>query len=87
MQLQADALGVPVYRSTQEELSALGVARLGGLTLGWWKDLESAVVLHRPVDPFVPSIDPAERVANREAWKLALRRALLEKISRDGSPR
>ena len=81
MQLQADVLGVPVYRSLQEELSALGVARLGGLILGWWKDLSSAEVLQRPTDTFTSSIDSADRQRLRGAWRLALDRALLDRVS------
>lgn len=77
MQLQADALGVPVYRSTQQELSALGVARLGGLVLSWWKDLSSATELQRATDIFIPSTTPFERQRIRDSWRLALRRTLL----------
>lgn len=77
MQFQADVLGVPVYRSTQPELSALGVARLGGLTLNWWKTLSSADGLQRKSDVFVPSTTPAERQRSRDAWRLALHRTLL----------
>lgn len=80
MQLQADVLGVPVYRSLQEELSALGVARLGGLILGWWRDLSSAEVLRRPTDTFTPSMAPSDRERMRNAWRLALTRALLEEV-------
>ena len=82
MQLQADALAVPVYRSSQEELSALGVARLGGLTLGWWTDLELAAPLLRPVDLFMPSKDASERQSIRAAWQVALRRTLFEEAVR-----
>jgi glycerol kinase len=77
MQLQADALGVPVYRSTQQELSALGVARLGGLVLSWWRDLSSADGLERTTDVFIPSTTPFERQRIRDSLRLALRRTLL----------
>ena len=81
MQLQADALGVPVHRSSQEELSALGIARLGGFTLGWWKDLESATVLQRSVDVFSPSKTTYSQ-STREAWRLALKRTTAEEERR-----
>ncbi|HZQ45027.1 MAG TPA: FGGY family carbohydrate kinase [Acidobacteriaceae bacterium] len=81
MQLQADVLGVPVYRSFQEELSALGVARLGGLVLGRWKDLSSAEVLQRSTETFTPLLSSADRQRLRDAWRLALDRALLDKVS------
>lgn len=82
MQLQADLLGVPVYRSLQEELSAVGVARLGGLVLGWWRDLSSAEVLQRPADAFIPSMSLAERQRLRAGWQLAVHRALLDRVPR-----
>lgn len=82
MQLQADALGIPVYRSAQQELSALGVARLGGLVLNWWENLSSADGLQRSFDVFMPSITPTERSRNREAWHLALRRTSLGEDAR-----
>ena len=78
MQLQADAIGAPVYRSTQQELSALGVARLGGLVLHWWKDLSSADGLQRASDAFMPSTTPFDRKRIRDAWRLALHRTLLD---------
>ena len=77
MQLQADVLGVPVHRSAQQELSALGVARLGGLVLDWWKDLASADELQRPSDIFMPSTTPLDRQRNRDAWQFALDRTLM----------
>jgi len=78
MQLQADALGVPVQRSLQEELSALGAARLGGLTLQFWPDLASAHVLDRGAETFAPKLAEEDREAKRAAWQMALRRTLLE---------
>ncbi len=36
MQLQTDLIRRPLVRAEHEELSALGAARLGGVTLGWW---------------------------------------------------
>lgn len=80
MQVQADVLGLPVYRCLQEELSALGVVRLGGLMLGWWTDLPSAEVLRRPGDTFMPSISASERQRMRDTWRLALNRVLLERV-------
>ena len=43
MQLQADLTGLSLRVSQTPNLSALGVARLGGLQLGWWTgpDLQS----------------------------------------------
>ena len=81
MQLQADALGVPVYRSAEQDLSALGVARLGGLTLGWWKDIASAGGLRRTSEALMPLKSVTDRQRSRAAWRLALDRALLNEAT------
>jgi glycerol kinase len=54
MQFQADVLNVPIERSACEELSALGAAWLGGLTLGWWKSMEDLEHLRLNTDTFLP---------------------------------
>lgn len=40
MQFQADVLGISVYRTTIQETTALGVAYLAGLAIGFWKDIK-----------------------------------------------
>lgn len=40
MQFQADILGIPVRRSVQLETTALGVAYMAGLTVGYWDSLD-----------------------------------------------
>jgi glycerol kinase len=77
MQFQADVLGRPVLRARTEELSALGAAALGGLTLGWWTSLNRFGVLTEPAEVFEPSITSEERERFRAAWKQAIRRARL----------
>jgi glycerol kinase len=77
MQMQADLIDRPVHRSTQEDLSALGAAMLGGLALGWWKSLDDLAALPRDVQPFEPSIGADQRKRLRATWRLAVRRARL----------
>ncbi len=77
MQMQADVLGRPVHRSTQEDFSARGAALLGGLTLGWWRSLDELAALPKFVQPFEPKISQAERERMRDAWRLAVERARL----------
>ena len=77
MQFQADLLGVPVHRSANEELSALGAAYLAGLTLGWWPSLEAITALPRETHTFAPLMREPERSARYASWRNAVRRVTL----------
>jgi glycerol kinase len=77
MQMQADVLGRPVHRSTQEDLSARGAALLGGLALGWWRSLDELAALPKSVQPFESRRSQADRERMRGAWRLAVARARL----------
>ena len=74
MQMQADWLDRPVVRSLNSELSALGVAELAGLGLGWWswQELEN---MNRPQEIYQPEMPIAQRQIIREKWKKALEKA------------
>ena len=78
MQMQADLLGRPVLRSACEDLSALGAAWLGGLTLGWWQSMGEFAALSDEPTVFEPHMDAAQREAMRARWQTAVQRALLE---------
>ncbi len=78
MQMQADVLGRPVHRSTQEDLSARGAALLGGLALGWWSSLGELAALPKSVQPFEPKKSQGERESLHGAWRLAVERARLK---------
>jgi len=80
MQFQADILGRPVVRSRHEDLSALGAARLGGLTLGWWHTLADLSALPSEAETFSPRMQLAEREDRYAGWKLAVQRARLQEI-------
>ena len=77
MQMQSDILDRPVYRSSQEELSARGAALLGGLALGWWKSFDELASLPSDVQTFSPVMDSSRREHLRAGWALAVRRARL----------
>lgn len=77
MQTQADLIGRPVHRSSQEDVSAHGAAMLGGLALGWWGGLDELAALPRTVRTFDPKMGAGERERLRSAWRLAVRRARL----------
>jgi glycerol kinase len=77
MQLQADLLGCPVEVAENVEATALGAAALAGLALGTWSEPELAGLLRRGGQRFEPSPDEGSLQALREAWHVAVRRALL----------
>jgi glycerol kinase len=75
MQFQADLLQVPVHRSSCEDLSALGAAWLGGLTLGWWHSAADLTSLPQQSTTFRPGTSLA---SDYEGWKHAVRQARLK---------
>jgi glycerol kinase len=77
MQFQADMLGRPVLRSSNEDLSALGAAWLAGLALGWWNSLAQVEAMPRSADMFTPAIESAMRDSLLSGWRHAVRRARL----------
>jgi glycerol kinase len=72
MQFQADILGCPVLRSSNEELSAIGAAWLAGLELGWWKSPSELESIGQDVDHFEPRMDESKRKSLYEGWKNAV---------------
>ncbi|MGA8728797.1 MAG: glycerol kinase GlpK [Terracidiphilus sp.] len=77
IQFQADILGRPVLRSSNEELSALGAALLAGLAHGWWGSLAEIQALPRTADRFEPSLSPMECDRLYHGWQQTVRRARL----------
>jgi glycerol kinase len=68
MQFQADILGHPVLRSTNEELSALGAAWMAGQAMGWWKTSAELEALPRSTDTFLPKMRSAHRDHLYAGW-------------------
>lgn len=76
MQFQADVLGRPVLRSSREELSAIGAAWLGGITLGWWSTTQEPYENSATPDTFAATMSATERMDRRNHWREAVRRTL-----------
>lgn len=75
MQFQSDLLGVDVQRPIINETTALGVAYLAGLAVGFWKDTED-IENHWILDKkFQPLMDPIMREDLYQGWKKAVRAA------------
>jgi glycerol kinase len=78
MQFQADLIGRPVLPSANEELSALGAAWMGGLTLGWWASAAELENLPHDGIRFDPAIDAKEREALCTSWRVAMSRTRMK---------
>jgi glycerol kinase len=85
MQMQADIIGRPLHRSSQEDLSARGAAMLAGLAIGWWKSPAQLAVLPKDADVFLPRMTAAQREKLRDSWRLAVSRARLREPVKEGS--
>ena len=74
MQFQADILGVPVVRPKIAETTALGVAYLAGLAVGYWKD-PSEIVSQWQIDRvFEPDLSSEHRDELKAGWAKAVDR-------------
>lgn len=58
MQFQSDILQTPVERAAYLETTALGVAYLAGLAIGFWKDLDEIKKFNETGQHFDPKMDP-----------------------------
>jgi glycerol kinase len=77
MQFQADILGRPVVRSGCEDLSAVGAAWFGGMSLGWWKSTAALARLPQETQNFLPQMQSAERERLHTGWQTAVKRTRL----------
>lgn len=76
MQIQADALGLPVVRPAVSETTALGVAFAAGLAVGFWSDLDQVRGLWREERRWSPITDASARADARAAWVRGVERSL-----------
>jgi len=75
MQFQADLLGVPVLMPKVRETTALGVAYLAGLAVGYWADRAEIGRLWQADHTFTPAMEFGKVEELRGRWSRALERA------------
>ncbi len=75
MQFQADVAGIPVERPALVETTALGVAGLAGLIVGFWEGPEELRALQKLDRHFDPGLPAAERDRLIRGWQRAVRAA------------
>ncbi len=75
MQIQANVLGVPVVRSRVIETTALGVAYLSGLAMGYWADAQEISAQWQEDRRFEPEWDISRRQQMAQRWREAVDRS------------
>ena len=75
MQLQADLLGVPVFRSNLTEATAWGVAKLAGLGSGFWPDLRR-IDQNIRFERFQPKMSSRTRQVLLAGWRKAIQQLI-----------
>ena len=76
MQFQADLLGVAVVRPKVTDTTALGVAYLAGLAVGFWQDEAEVAALWQSERRFEPTMEDGERDTLLATWHRAVERSL-----------
>jgi glycerol kinase len=75
MQMQADALGIPVVRPAVTETTALGAAYLAGLAVGFWSGIEEIASMWSVDRRFEPVLSDDQRQARLSQWRRAVERS------------
>ena len=72
IQFQADVLGISIIKPKNVEVTALGVAFLAGLAVGFWSDLEEIKQLQSDSMKYHPKIAQEFMEPLRKRWKYAV---------------
>ena len=75
MQFQSDVLGVPVFRPTVMETTALGAAYLAGLAIGFWENIDEIKKQWAVDRCFTPDMNTEKVQKLFNGWNKALIRA------------
>ena len=76
MQFQADVLNTKVVKPAQHETTAIGVARLAGLTVGLWSSQEELAKAQEIECCYLPQMENEERENKMKKWHRAVERSL-----------
>ena len=76
MQFQADIMNCEVRRPAITETTALGVAYLAGLAVGYWESKDEIAKRWHEQQHFSPQMEQSVRDANCAGWKKAVGRAM-----------
>lgn len=73
LQFQADIIGTKVQRAHNLETTALGVAYMAGLAVGFWDSIEAIKDMYEEGGTFEPQMSDEEREKLYQNWKLAVK--------------
>ena len=76
MQFQADIMNCEVRRPAITETTALGVAYLAGLAVGYWESKEEIAKRWHEQQHFAPQMEQSVRETNCAGWRKAVGRAM-----------
>ena len=76
MQFQADIINCAVKRPAITETTALGVAYLAGLAVGYWNSKEEIAQRWHVEQQFVPEMGAEVREENCRGWRKAVDKAM-----------
>ena len=76
-QFLSDVLNIKVYRSKEEDTTALGAAFMAGLQIGVFKTLNDISKIWRVDKRFNPKIKNTIRLKLLNGWSKAIRKTLL----------
>ena len=76
MQFQADIINCAVKRPAITETTALGVAYLAGLAVGYWNSKEEIAQRWHVEQQFVPEMEAEVREENCRGWRKAVDKAM-----------
>ncbi len=76
MGFQADILNAEVVKPAQHETTALGVARLAGLSVGLWRSKEELAAAQKIERRYLPRTSEKERSEKIKKWRRAVERSL-----------
>jgi glycerol kinase len=79
MQFQADLLGTPILRTDRTESTAWGAAKLAGIGVGFWKEVER-IDRERRYKRFSPKMHSNERIEKIKSWRSCVQRLLAKNI-------
>ncbi|MDH3731628.1 MAG: glycerol kinase GlpK [Acidimicrobiia bacterium] len=75
MQLQADALGIPVIRPKLAETTVLGAAYAAGLGVGFWRDTDEIGAMWQEDRRWLPRQSESDRERSMARWHQAVERS------------
>jgi glycerol kinase len=82
LQRQADILGLPILAAPHSEATALGVAFLAGLHVGFWPGLDALRQLIAGGRAFTPTWPPEKRTRHLAEWRRAVQAVIAFYTSR-----